>query len=188
MRYRSQTHWSPEMSRTGLSGQSRVNRRPQETTPKVRRCRYNRGMSDEPRDDAPRKPTSMRPLKHFHWTALFAAVLAFVSLTRIGQAQTVETGLVKLADSTIEYFSRGEGEAIVLLPGGTLTVGCLDDLADPLAKAGYRVVGINFRGSGKSTGPSKGVSLQTMSDDVAGVIQALKLGPAHVAGNDFGNR
>ncbi|HEV8004103.1 MAG TPA: alpha/beta hydrolase [Planctomycetaceae bacterium] len=130
----------------------------------------------------------MRPLKHFHWTALFAAVLAFVSLTRIAQAQTVETGLVKLADSTIEYFSRGEGQAIVFLPGGTLTVGYLDSLADPLAKAGYRVVGINFRGSGKSTGPSKGVSLQTMADDVAGLIQALKLGPVHVAGNDFGNR
>jgi pimeloyl-ACP methyl ester carboxylesterase len=130
----------------------------------------------------------MKPLKHFHWSALFAAVLTLVSFTRIAQAQTVETGLVKLADSNIEYFSRGNGEAIVLLPGGTLTVGYLDGVADALAKAGYRVVGINFRGSGKSTGPSKGVSLQTMADDVAGVIQALKLGPVHMAGNDFGNR
>ena len=97
-------------------------------------------------------------------------------------------GMVKLADSNIEYFSRGKGEAIVLLPGGTLTVGYLDGLAEALAKAGYRVVGINFRGSGKSTGASKGVTLQTNADDVAGVIQALKLGPVHVAGNDFGNR
>jgi pimeloyl-ACP methyl ester carboxylesterase len=76
----------------------------------------------------------------------------------------------------------------VLLPGGTLTVGYLDGLADSLAKAGFRVVGINFRGSGKSTGTSKGVTLQTNADDVAGVIKALKLGPVHVAGNDFGNR
>jgi pimeloyl-ACP methyl ester carboxylesterase len=97
-------------------------------------------------------------------------------------------GIVKLADSSIEYFSRGEGETIVLLPGGTLTVGYLDGLADALAKAGYRVVGINFRGSGKSTGPGAGVTLQTNADDVAGVIQALKLGAVHVAGNDFGNR
>jgi pimeloyl-ACP methyl ester carboxylesterase len=95
---------------------------------------------------------------------------------------------VKLADSNIEYFSRGEGETIVLLPGGTLTVGYLDGLAEALAKAGYRVVGINFRGSGKSTGSSKGVTLQTNADDVAGVIQSLKLGSAHVVGNDFGNR
>ena len=112
-------------------------------------------------------------------------MLAFAVTT---QAQTVETGVVKLADSNIEYFSRGEGEAIVLLPGGTLTVGYLDGLAEALAKAGYRVVGINFRDSGKSTGPSDGVTLQTMADDVAGVTEALKLGPVNVAGNDFGNR
>ena len=75
-----------------------------------------------------------------------------------------------------------------MLPGGTLTVGYLDGLADALAKAGYRVVGINFRGSGKSTGTSEGVTLQTFADDVAGVVKALKLGPVHMAGNDFGNR
>jgi hypothetical protein len=64
------------------------------------------------------------------------ALSAFVTATR---AQSVETGIVKLANSHIEYFSRGEGEAIVLLPGGTLTVGYLDGLANALAKAGYRV-------------------------------------------------
>jgi pimeloyl-ACP methyl ester carboxylesterase len=104
------------------------------------------------------------------------------------QEHTVETGIVRLPDSNIEYFSRGEGESIVLLPGGTLTVGYLDGLADALANSGYRVVSINFRGSGKSTGGSTGVTLDTLADDVAGVIEALKIGPAHVAGNDFGNR
>jgi pimeloyl-ACP methyl ester carboxylesterase len=104
------------------------------------------------------------------------------------QGQTVETGIVKLSDSNIEYFSRGEGEPIVLLPGGTLTVDYLNGLADALAKAGYRVVGINFRGSGKSTGTGSGVTLSTFADDVAGVVKALNLGPVHVAGNDFGNR
>jgi pimeloyl-ACP methyl ester carboxylesterase len=113
------------------------------------------------------------------------ALLAWAATTH---AQSVETGTVKLADSNIEYFSRGTGEGIVLLPGGTLTVGYLDGLADALAKAGYRVVGINFRGSGKSTGSSKGVTLQTMANDVAGVVKTLKLGPVHMAGNDFGNR
>jgi pimeloyl-ACP methyl ester carboxylesterase len=120
--------------------------------------------------------------------ALCTASLALSAHTTTVQAQTVETGIVKLPDSNIEYFSRGEGEAIVLLPGGTLTVGYLNSLADALAKAGYRVVGINFRGSGKSTGSSNGVTLQTMADDVAGVVTSLKLGPVHMAGNDFGNR
>jgi pimeloyl-ACP methyl ester carboxylesterase len=120
--------------------------------------------------------------------ALFAASLALLAFGSSAHAQTVETGIIKLADSNIEYFSRGKGEAVVLLPGGTLTVGYLDGVAGALAKAGYRVVGINFRGSGKSTGSSKGVTLQTMADDVAGVVTSLSLGPVHVAGNDFGNR
>jgi pimeloyl-ACP methyl ester carboxylesterase len=126
--------------------------------------------------------------QNFIAAALCAASLALLALATTTHAQSVETGIVKLADSNIEYFSRGKGETIVLLPGGTLTVGYLDGLAEALAKAGYRVVGINFRGSGKSTGPSKGVTLQTMADDVAGVVTTLKLGPVHMAGNDFGNR
>jgi pimeloyl-ACP methyl ester carboxylesterase len=105
-----------------------------------------------------------------------------------GPASGVNEGMVRLADSNIEYFSQGQGEPIVLLPGGTLTVGYFDDLAAALAKGDFRVVRINFRGSGKSTGPAEGVTLQTMANDMAGVIQALKLGPVHVAGNDFGNR
>ena len=56
------------------------------------------------------------------------------------QMRSVEMGIVKLANSNIEYFSRGQGETVVLLPGGTLTVGYLDGLAELLAKAGYRAL------------------------------------------------
>jgi pimeloyl-ACP methyl ester carboxylesterase len=120
---------------------------------------------------------------------LVTALATVLALTTVRAADiTPETGTVKLADSNVQYFSRGKGEAIVLLPGGTLTVGYLDGLADALAKAGYRVVGINFRGSGGSTGSNKGVTLQTMADDVVGVVKNLDLGPVHIAGNDFGNR
>ena len=103
------------------------------------------------------------------------------------QTRPVETGIVKLADSNIQYFSRGQGETIVLLPGGTLTVGYLDGLAEALAKAGYRVVGINFRGSGKSTGSSRALRSRLTRMTWQG-HSGLKLGPVHVAGNDFGNR
>ena len=130
----------------------------------------------------------MNPTKRLAMFALLFGWLALPVSVTVAGAQTVETGIVELKDSKIEYFSRGEGEPIVLLPGGTLKVGYLDGLADALAKAGHRVVGINFRGSGKSIGPSEGVTLQTMADDVAGVIKALNLGPVNVAGNDFGNR
>lgn len=130
----------------------------------------------------------MRPIRQSVLIVLLAVSLVLPMPAVFAQGLTVETGIVKLADSNIEYFSRGAGEPVVLLPGGTLTVGYLDSLADALTKAGYRVVGVNFRGSGKSTGASKGVTLGTLASDVAGVIETLKIGPAHVAGNDFGNR
>src|SRR5262249_26343412 len=129
----------------------------------------------------------LRPNRKLWLITVLAAGLAMLATSTSSRAQAPEAGVVKLADSSIEYFTRGEGEAIVLLPGGTLTVDYLDGLANLLAQSGYRVVGINFRGSGKSTGPAKRVTLQTFADDVAGVIQALKVAPAHIAGHDFGN-
>jgi pimeloyl-ACP methyl ester carboxylesterase len=105
-----------------------------------------------------------------------------------GPTQRVQEGVINLKESSIEYFSQGSGPPIVLLPFGSLTVGYLDGFAQDLVEAGYRVVRINFRGSGKSTGSGEGITLHTLADDVAGVIQALKLGPVNVAGHAFGNR
>ena len=130
------------------------------------------------------------------WTALLTVGVCLSAVSASGQASTRATtraapaqqGMVKLADSNIEYFSQGQGEPIVLLPFGGLTVGYMDALSQDLADAGYRVVRINFRGSGKSTGSGEGVTLHTLAGDVAGVIQALKLGPTNVAGHAFGNR
>ena len=130
------------------------------------------------------------------WTALLTVAICLSAVSASGQASTGTTaraapakqGMVKLAHSNIEYFSQGQGEPIVLLPFGGLTVGYMEALSQDLADAGYRVVRINFRGSGKSTGSGEGVTLHTLAADVAGVIQALKLGPTNVAGHAFGNR
>jgi pimeloyl-ACP methyl ester carboxylesterase len=100
----------------------------------------------------------------------------------------VQEGIVKLTNSEIQYFSQGHGEPIVLLPFGGLTVGYMDELAQDLAEAGYHVVRVNFRGSGKSTGSGEGITLHTLADDVAGVIQTLKLGKVNIGGHAFGNR
>lgn len=100
----------------------------------------------------------------------------------------VDEGIVTLGDAKIQYFSRGTGQTIILIPGSTLNVGYLDGLAQSLARSGHRVVSINLRGTGKSLGPLEGMTLQTNADDIAGVIRALGTGPAHIAGNDFGNR
>lgn len=136
--------------------------------------------------------SSYEPLRRL--LLIFALSLLIVHGTAQGLAQAmradpaVQEGIVRLANSQIEYFSQGEGEPIVLLPFGGLTVGYMEALSRNLADAGYRVVRINFRGSGKSTGPAEGITLHTLADDVAGVIKALQLEKVNIAGHAFGNR
>jgi hypothetical protein len=79
--------------------------------------------------------------------------MACYALTPLARAQSLSTeDVVKLANSTIEYFSQGKGEAIVLLPGGTLTVGYLDAMAAALT--GYHFVpGGRTRSSSRADTP-----------------------------------
>jgi len=99
-----------------------------------------------------------------------------------------ESFLVHVGNATLEYFSVGTGETVVLLPGGSLSVSYLANLARSLAASGYRAVRINPRGAGASTGMADGVTLHTLADDVAGVIKQLNVGQVWVAGHAFGNR
>lgn len=133
------------------------------------------------------------PHKSVLWVQLLIVSSWFTGTAVSGQRRTegsvpAHEGIVKLNDSNIEYFDQGQGEPIVLLPFGGLTVGYMNALSQDLADNGYRVVRINFRGSGKSTGSGEGITLHTLAGDVAGVIQGLKLGPVNIAGHAFGNR
>jgi pimeloyl-ACP methyl ester carboxylesterase len=100
----------------------------------------------------------------------------------------VDRSVIAVGDAQIECFIHGDGPAIVMLPGGSLAVGYLADLADELAAAGFRAIRLNPRGAGASTGPMDGLTLHDYAADVAGVIEALGLGRAFVLGHAFGNR
>jgi pimeloyl-ACP methyl ester carboxylesterase len=75
-----------------------------------------------------------------------------------------------------------------LLPGGSLAVGYLSDLAEVIATAGFRAIRVNPRGAGASTGPMVDLTLHDLAADVAGVIEGLDMAPALVLGHAFGNR
>jgi pimeloyl-ACP methyl ester carboxylesterase len=100
----------------------------------------------------------------------------------------MEQMMVKVGDADLECFNHGAGTAIILLPGGSLATGYLSDLAEALADAGFRAIRVNPRGAGASTGPMSGLTLHDLAADVAGVIEALDVGPAFVLGHAFGNR
>ncbi|MDH4056748.1 MAG: alpha/beta hydrolase [Gammaproteobacteria bacterium] len=126
-----------------------------------------------------------------HLPALLAAIVTLSGvLCAASAAEGAESDshLVHVGNTTVEYFSVGKGETVVLLPGGSLSVNYLANLARSLDASGYRAVRINPRGAGASTGTAEGVTLHTLADDVAGVIKQLDAGPVWVAGHAFGNR
>ncbi|HEV7801084.1 MAG TPA: alpha/beta hydrolase family protein [Burkholderiales bacterium] len=97
--------------------------------------------------------------------------------------QTIEVG-----DATLECTLRGSGAPIVLLANAGCSVGYFDHLARALATAGFQTISINMRGVGGSLGSLDGTTLHNLAGDVAGVIEAIGCGPAHLVGHAFGNR
>ncbi len=116
---------------------------------------------------------------------------AFIALAVMGLAATAaraETRTVAYDAVSLEVSDEGKGPAIVMLPSLGRGSSDFDDLAARLVKAGYRVIRPQPRGIGASTGPMTGLTLRSLSDDVAQVITSSKIGSAIVLGHDDGNR
>lgn len=79
---------------------------------------------------------------------------------------------VTLKDKTTLHLKDwGAGDAVILLSGWPLTADSWDDQALVLAGSGYRVLAYDRRGFGRSSQPWGGYDYNTLSDDLAAVIQ-----------------
>jgi pimeloyl-ACP methyl ester carboxylesterase len=79
----------------------------------------------------------------------------------------------------------GTGEAVVFLTGYGSTPHAFDALAQRL-RASFRVVGLTRRGRAPSDTPATGYDLETLSDDVVEVLDALRLTRVHLVAHSFG--
>jgi pimeloyl-ACP methyl ester carboxylesterase len=88
----------------------------------------------------------------------------------------------------LHVVEQGDGPLIVLLHGFPEFWYSWRNQIGPLAVAGFRVVASDMRGYGKSDKPA-GISsydIDTLADDVAGLIRALGYESAVVVGHDWG--
>ncbi len=117
------------------------------------------------------------------------AILGLSTIIASGPSVADEAnGLAQLTSATIEYFSEGNGPAVVMLSGRGLDVGYLSSLSHELSVSGYRAIRINRRGAGKSTGNLDDLDYHIHADDVAGVLTALGVEKASLFGHALGNR
>ncbi len=80
----------------------------------------------------------------------------------------------------------GSGRPVILIHGWPLSADTWDDVAVGLAEAGLRVIAYDRRGFGRSAQPWRGYDYNTLSDDLADVIQATEARDAVLVGFSMG--
>ena len=93
---------------------------------------------------------------------------------------------VHVNDVWLFYEERGAGEPLVLVHGGFSDHGNFRKVVPGLAES-FRVVAYDRRGHSGSERPAPLGTRRDQEDDLAALIEALGLGPAHVAGTSFGS-
>ena len=119
----------------------------------------------------------------FLTTAAAATATGAFGAPNRAQHRSIEVG-----DVALECTFCGSGTPVVLLANAGCSVGYLDYLAGMLATRGFQAVSINIRGVSGSRSLDDGTTLHDLAGDVAGVIEAIGCGPAHLVGHAFGNR
>ncbi len=83
------------------------------------------------------------------------------------------------------YEMEGEGEPLVLLHPVGLDLTCWDGQVPEFGRR-FRVLRVDLRGHGRSDVPPPPYTLQAFAADVAGLLSALQVAPAHVVGLSLG--
>jgi pimeloyl-ACP methyl ester carboxylesterase len=83
------------------------------------------------------------------------------------------------------YETSGQGDPLVLIHGGLTTIGQMQGWVQPLAKT-RRVIAVEMQGHGHTADTDRPMSFSTMGDDIAALLDFLKIAKADLAGHSFG--
>jgi len=96
-------------------------------------------------------------------------------------------GTIATKDGSDIYFKDwGSGQPVVFSHGWPLCADAWDDQMVALASHGYRCIGHDRRGHGRSSQPWNGNDMDTYADDLAALVQALDLRDAIHVGHSTG--
>ncbi|MFM2473726.1 alpha/beta fold hydrolase [Burkholderia cenocepacia] len=94
----------------------------------------------------------------------------------------------QLDDVRLHYVTGGpdDGEMVVLLHGWPQTWYTWRHVMPALAKDGYRVVAVDYRGAGESDKPLGGYDKASMAGDIRALVHQLGATRIHLVGRDIG--
>lgn len=92
---------------------------------------------------------------------------------------------INVNGTTIAYDDQGQGEVIVLLHGFCGSSAYWEKI-EPLLVTKFRVITPDLRGHGASDAPQGAYTIEQMADDVAGLLEALKVEKYTLLGHSMG--
>jgi pimeloyl-ACP methyl ester carboxylesterase len=79
----------------------------------------------------------------------------------------------------------GQGEPLVLLHGGLMTIGEMLTPLEPVAKT-HKVIAVELQGHGRTADTDRPLSFETMGDDIAALLNQLNISKADIVGLSLG--
>ena len=115
-----------------------------------------------------------------------AALFLMVLLSAATWAQQPVTGYVPVNGLKMYYEIHGKGEPVVLLHGSYMTIpGNWQEMIAALAKT-RRVIAVEMQGHGRTADIDRDFSYDSLADDVAAMLDYLKIGKADLIGYSMG--
>lgn len=125
------------------------------------------------------------PLLALPFALLTAPALMACSTSPAPTAPSTINGAVKVNGVSLHYEITGQGEPLILIEGlGTATWLWWKQV--PELSRHFRVVAYDLRGSGWSDKPDEPYSIPMFADDLAGLMDALRIKQAHILGISLG--
>lgn len=129
----------------------------------------------------------MKKMKiQIHPVLLFFAMMVAVSSSNGQTLKPVSSGYAPVKGTKIYYEVYGEGRPLVLLHGAFYTIGLnWGELLPELSKT-RKVIALEMQGHGHSPYSDRKLDIVTLADDVAMLMDFLKINSADVAGYSMG--
>src|SRR5258705_12253663 len=94
--------------------------------------------------------------------------------TAAGPLTPVSPGYAEVNGINLYHEVYGEGEPLVLLPGGLMTIGEMSTLLEPLAKA-RKVIAVELQGHGRTADTDRPLTMETTGDESAPLLDHLSI-------------
>ena len=95
-------------------------------------------------------------------------------------------GMIKVNDVNLWHRVTGEGEPVLQIHGGGFGHYNFDPVTPKIAEAGFQVIDFDMRGYGASDRPIQSYHMEVWADDMAALLDALKIQMAHIHGTSMG--